>query len=345
MKAIDDEPRTTADHFVVLDGYVPVIDLTTARAGSDTDRSAIAATIDTTCRGSGFLVVTGHGVDPGLIERMHDVTLAFFSLPTEVKQRYQVTPGDPTIRGFYNTDSYFGASDDTETAPDLCQMFTMSRTGEPGRASALTLGDYYEQWTAPNRWPEELPELRSVWLEYYAVLEELSTDLMRLFAIALGLDEYFFDDKIDDHLTNMAANFYPPVEAEPLPNQYRRGPHSDFGTLTVLYQDDTGGLEVLRRETGDWLGVPVVADSFVVNLGDLMEVWTNDRWRSTKHRVRVPPSDKRSIARVSIPFFHQPNWNALIECLPSCLGAGEEPVHSPVTSGTYLMRKIQMAYE
>ncbi len=335
----------TNEHFVVLDGYVPVIDVSTALSGNPGDRQAIAETIDATCRDSGFLVITGHDVDPALIQRMHDVTLAFFSLPDEVKARYKTTPGDPTIRGFYAVDSYFGASDDTETAPDLCQMFTMSRTGEPGRASANTLGSYYEQWTEPNRWPEELPEFRSTWLEYYAVLETLSTDLMRLFALGLGLDEHFFDNKIDDHLTNMAANFYPPVDGEPMDNQYRRGPHSDFGTLTILYQDDTGGLEVLHRDTGEWLEVPVVPGSFVLNLGDLMEVWTNDLWRSTKHRVLVPPPEKRATARVSIPFFHQPNWNALVECLPSCVEAGAEPLHAPVTSGMHLMKKIQMAYE
>ena len=181
-------------------------------------------------------------------------------------------------------------------------------------------------------------------MQYYEALEDLATDIMRLFALGLNLDEHFFDDKIDDHMTSLTANYYPAVNTEPLEGQYRKGPHSDWGTLTILYQDDTGGLEVLDRHNDEWLDVPVVPGSFVVNIGDLMSVWTNDQWQSTKHRVRVPAVEKRSTARVSMPFFHQPNWNALVECLPSCLPAGTVPLHEPVTSGAYFLRKIQMAF-
>ncbi|MFK8024861.1 MAG: 2OG-Fe(II) oxygenase family protein, partial [Ilumatobacter sp.] len=108
--------------------------------------------------------------------------------------------------------------------------------------------------------------------------------------------------------------------------------------------DDSGGLEVLDRATGEWSAVPVMPGSFVVNVGDLMEVWTNDRWRSAKHRVPVPPVEKRAVPRISMPYFHQPNWLAEVECLPSCLSAGEPPVHEPVRSGQYLLDKIRTAY-
>ncbi len=332
---------STKDHFVVLDGYVPVIDLSLAREGNADNRCAIAKTIDATCRDSGFLVVTGHGIDPDLVQRMHDVSLAFFHLPDAVKDRYEVAAGDPTIRGFYKTASYVAASDDTATAPDLCQLFTTCRLGDPGIATREALGEDFEVWSRPNPWPVEIEEFEAVWLEYYAALEVLAADLMRLFALGLGLDEDFFDDKIDDHITNLVANYYPPVDEEPLEGQYRKGPHSDWGTLTVLYQDDTGGLEVLDRHNDQWLDVPVVPGSFVVNIGDLMSVWTNDQWQSTKHRVRVPPAEKRTVARVSMPFFHQPNWNAVVECLDDAA----DPLYEPVTSGAYLLKKIQMAYQ
>lgn len=338
------EPQTK-EHFVVVDGYVPVIDLTLARAGDPADRKAIAATIDETCRDSGFLVVTGHGIAPDLIQRMHDASLAFFLLPEEIKDQYLTETGDPTIRGFYKTASYVAASDDTPTAPDLCQLYTVCRLGEPGVATHESLGDDYDVWSKPNPWPTEVDTFKHVWLEYYDALEALSADLMRLFALGLGLDEDFFDDKIDDHITNLVANYYPPVDEEPLEGQYRKGPHSDWGTLTVLYQDDTGGLEVLDRNNDEWLDVPVVPGSFVVNIGDLMSVWTNDQWQSTKHRVRVPPPEKRANARVSLPYFHQPNWSLLVECLPSCIDDGAKPNYEPVTSGAYLLKKIQMAYE
>lgn len=334
----------TQEHFIVLDGYVPVIDISSARNGDSAVREAIAETIDRTCRDSGFLVITGHGVDPALVERIEQVSLEFFQMSDDVKLAYEVPAGDPTIRGYYQTASYVAASDDVETAPDLCQLYTINRLGIPGVATVESLGDAYEVWSRPNPWPSEVPEFETVWLEYYAALEEVASELMKLFALALGLDENFFDDKIDDHITNLVANHYPPVVDDPLPGQYRKGPHSDWGTFTILYQDETGGLEVLNRETDEWLDVPVVENSFVVNIGDLMQVWTNERWKSTKHRVRVPPPERRTAARVSLPFFHQPSWHTVVECLESCRTDGEEPIHEPVTSGQYLLDKIRTAY-
>ena len=330
---------------VLVDGYVPVIDISSSLDGDVDARQTVAAAIDQACSSSGFFVITGHGVSPDLVERMHRVCLDFFALPWEEKQRYAVPEGDVTIRGFYGTPSYVAASNDVETGPDLCELYTVCRLGEPGVGTVESLGERdVEVWSKPNVWPDEPAEFKATWQEYYAVLEELSAHLMQLFALGLGLDEQFFDDKIDDHITNLTVNYYPAVDAEPATEQYRKGPHSDWGTLTVLYQDDTGGLEVLDRAAGEWVPVPVIPGSFVVNVGDLMEVWTNDRWRSAKHRVPVPPPEHRATPRVSMPYFHQPNWLARVECLPSCLPEGETPIHEPVLSGQYLLDKIQTAY-
>ena len=156
-------------------------------------------------------------------------------------------------------------------------------------------------------------------------MEVLATELMRLFALGLGLDEHFFDGSIDQHATNLTANWYPPVDDDPLADQYRKGPHSDWGSLTILFQDGVGGLEVVDRRTGGWIDVPAIPGTYVVNIGDLMSRWTNGAWHSTKHRVRVPPLATRSRPRVSIPFFHQPNWSAVIECLPGCSSPSDPP--------------------
>lgn len=330
---------------VLLDGYVPVIDIAAARAGGAEDRAAVAEVVAQACARSGFTVITGHGVPEGLVDRMEQVSLDFFALPDETKDAYESPAGDTTLRGYFKAPSYVAASDDVATPPDICQLYTICRLGEPGVASEASLGAAnYETWSKPNVWPTEIPGFKETWLEYYEVLEGLSAELMQLFALALGIDEDFFADKIDDHITNLVVNYYPAVDDDPLPGQYRKGPHSDWGTLTVLYQDETGGLEVLDRDRDEWVPVPVLPGSFVVNVGDLMEVWTNDRWRSAKHRVPVPPPEARAVPRVSMPFFHQPNWSALIECLPSCLAEGEEPLHQPVTSGQYLLDKITLTY-
>ena len=338
------DASTATGEVTIIDGYVPIIDVGAALGGDAAARATVAKAIGKAGSTSGFFVITGHGVSPDLVARMEAVSLEFFALPTEVKERYSTTPGDPTIRGWYGTPSYVSGSEDLETAPDLCELYTACRLGEPGVATVASLGDDYEVWSRPNQWPTEVEAFRPTWLEYYGVLEALAAEIMRFFALALALDEGFFDDKIDDHITNLVVNHYPPVDGEPLPGQWRKGPHSDWGTLTVLYQDGTGGLEVFDRDEDEWMTVPVVPGSFVVNVGDLMEVWTNDRWRSSKHRVPVPSAETRSTARISIPYFHQPNWSLEVSCLESCLDEGEEPRHEPVTSGGYLLDKIRTAY-
>jgi isopenicillin N synthase-like dioxygenase len=164
---------------------------------------------------------------------------------------------------------------------------------------------------------------------------------MRLFAMALDLDEFWFDDKIDKHMTNFVVSNYPDQPHELPEGQLRAGAHTDYGSLTIIKAEDKpGGLEVLDSE-GRWRPVPMVPGTFVVNLGDLMARWTNDHWVSTMHRVVNPPRDKAiGSRRQSLIFFHQPNYDAIIECLPSCLDNGRAK-YAPITSGEHLLMKMQ----
>lgn len=341
-----------ADEPVLIDGYVPLIDLSHALSGDPRGRSAVGAALDRACRESGFFLVSGHGIEPALIEHMLDVTRRFFHVPL-VERRDLVAPkGDITLRGlrlFHEgraDSSLGGASQDAgitrlESPPDLCELFTMNRLGEPGVADRAGLADGYDVWSRPNRWPDlaGLDDFRPTWLAFYAELERLSAELMRFFALGLGLGEQFFDGMVDEHLTNLCANFYPPLTAAPMDGQYRKFPHTDSGTMTILYQDEAGGLQVVDR-TGAWVDVPFVAGSFVVNIGDLMAIWTNDRWVSTKHRILTPPPERWGVERISMPFFHQPNWSAVIECLPTCSDEQTPALHEPVLSGEYLSYKV-----
>jgi isopenicillin N synthase-like dioxygenase len=232
------------------------------------------------------------------------------------------------------------ASIGVETPPDLCELLCMNRLGEPGVGDRSRLGDAAAGLMTPNVWPANPPLLRATWLDYYAAMEALATDLMRLFALGLALPEKFFDDKIDDHMTNMCANYYYPQAEPPLPGQLRKGPHTDWGSLTVLYQDDAGGLQV-QHPSGGWQPVAFVPGSFVINLGDLMAHWTGGQWVSTMHRVLNPPPPRRTAHRVSIAFFHQPNYDAVIEPLsPVHTAAGGEQI----TSGGWIARKLAAAY-
>ncbi len=180
-----------------------------------------------------------------------------------------------------------------------------------------------------------------MWRAYYRQMERLARDIMRIFAVALDLPERFFDDKIDKHVSRVRAINYPDQREAPLPGQLRAGEHTDYGSITILkIEDAPGGLQVKTRQ-GEWLNVEAVPDAFVVNIGDLMMHWTNDRWISTLHRVLNPPRDAAlGTRRISLAFFHQPNYDALIECLPSCQGPGNPAKYPPVTSGEHRNRKF-----
>jgi isopenicillin N synthase-like dioxygenase len=161
--------------------------------------------------------------------------------------------------------------------------------------------------------------------------------MMKLAALGLGLDEHFFQDKIDRHITAMRINHYPAQTSLPEPGQLRAGAHTDYGLLTILNGENTpGGLQVQTR-SGDWVGVETDPDTFVVNIGDLLMRWTNDRWVSNSHRVVNPPAGSQQSARISIAFFHHPNYDALIECVAP-EGQAKYP---PIRSGDYRDFKYQ----
>ncbi len=172
---------------------------------------------------------------------------------------------------------------------------------------------------APNLWPQRPAALREVLEAYYRAMEHLATALMQIFAIGLDLPEMYFADKIDRHTSVLRAIHYPAQVEPPEPDQLWTGAHTDYGTLTILYGDDTpGGLQVRHRH-GDWLDVHPTPGALVCNIGDLMARWTNDRWVSNLHRVVNPPRDAAAMDRLSIALFHNTNHNAEIRCIASCL--------------------------
>src|SRR5262249_21135462 len=184
----------------------------------------------------------------------------------------------------------------------------------------------------PNLWPLKPQGFADAAQAYYAEMENLAALMLRLTALALDLDEHFFDDKIDRHITAMRLNFYPEQTSAPKPGQLRAGAHTDYGVFTILNGESVpGGLEVLAKN-GGWIAVETEPETFVVNIGNLLMRWTNDRWVSNTHRVGNPPASVASQAkRLSIAFFQQPNYDSLIECIAPA-GKAKYP---PVRSGEY----------
>ncbi|GGX27621.1 isopenicillin N synthase family dioxygenase [Streptomyces lomondensis] len=322
----------------VADGFVPVIDLSSRNTVEG--RAALARAIDAACTGSGFFVIVGHGIPQDFIDRMFTVTYEFFRLPDEEKERVAHRPG---VSGFRRTGGSTAHSLDQQTPPDLCEAFSVHATGELSEEERRKLGNEWATWTLANIWPENPPEFRKVWQEYMTAMGELAADLMRLFAIALDLDETFFDDKFDHHGSSIAVNYYPPQLTPPLPGQWRRGPHTDFGSLTILYQEDNrGGLQVLQGED-DWRDVCAIPGSFVVNIGDLMALWTGGRWVSTMHRVVTPQPDDTS-SRLTIPYFYLPNHDASIEPMRPFTDSPAVERFDTVTVSEWVSRKVQKIF-
>jgi len=183
-----------------------------------------------------------------------------------------------------------------------------------------------------NLWPSEPAGFAAAATAYYAEMEKLAAFMMRLTALALDLDEHFFVDKIDRHVSAMRLNFYPEQTTTPEMGQLRAGAHTDYGAFTILNGENVpGGLQVLAKD-GHWIDVETNPETFVVNIGDLLMRWTNDRWISNTHRVVNPPASIAPRARrLSIAFFQQPNYDAPIECIAPP-GQAKYP---PVRSGEY----------
>ncbi len=314
---------------------IPVIDLAAARSGSAADRLRIGQQIDRICREIGFFSITGHGVPLALMDGLRDTAKTFFAQPLAVKQR-AIHPVQGTPRGYIALGvEALAYGNGATTPPDLKEYYHFGRQHWPDQPYYTSAEG--QRYFLPNLWPEHPPGFAAAAAAYYAAMEALTQDLMRIAALGLGIDEYFFDDKIDRHITAMRLNHYPEQAMPPAPGQLRAGTHTDYGLLTILNGEDVpGGLQVQTR-AGAWLDVPTQPENFVINIGDLLMRWTNDRWVSNPHRVVNPPAEAARSRRLSIAFFHHPNYDALIECI----APPGEARYAPVLSGAYRDEKYR----
>lgn len=309
--------------------HVPVVDLTPARLGGLAGRRRVAAAVDAACREIGFFAIQGHGVPDALVHELRRVAHAFFAQPLAVKLAAR-HPVAGTNRGYHQVGGEaLSAANDAAAPPDLKEFFhvgPVDTTDDPYYTGAAGRRHF-----EPNVWPSTPAEFAPAAIAYYRAMSRLVVFLMQLAALALEVDEHFFDDKVDRSIGTMRLNYYPAQPVPPQPGQLRASAHTDYGGFTILSGEDVpGGLQVRTRD-GRWIDVPTAPTTFVVNIGDLLMRWTNDRWLSNMHRVVNPPADAAAIARLSIAFFNHPNHDVLIECLPS-----QGPAkHPPVLSGEY----------
>lgn len=316
----------------------PVFDLSRFEQSDIAGRKLLGREVDEICRTTGFLAISGHSVPRAVIDAAWSKARAFFDQSAEVKDKVRAPyPGYPYGYLGPGTEA-LAKSKGADTPPDLKESFNGGPLSVPeGLIDPQALAFCY----AETIWPESPDGFVSAWKAYYAAMEDLAARIMRVFATALDMPEDYFQPMIDRPISALRALNYPETDTLPLAGQLRAGAHTDYGSLTILLpQPGSGGLQIYTPE-GDWREVPPVDGAFVINIGDLMALWTNDRWVSTLHRVVNPDvGSAKSSRRQSLAFFHQPNWHQEIACIETCLEPGQQPRYQPVQSGPYLMGKF-----
>jgi isopenicillin N synthase-like dioxygenase len=312
------------------------IDLAPFRAGTPEGRAAVVTAFDQACRESGFIVLTGHGVDPALMDAAFDAWQAFFDLPLDAKRRCAPPPEYDGMTGF----TEYGAQALAYTAggespPDLMEAFSFGREDTEG-----PFFDAFRDWFPPNSWPESPASPRKTAFALEAAMQGVADVVLRAMAGALGLPDEWLVTRTEQAVVTVRCNHYlrgPGVVPEP--EQPGLGAHTDYGVMTLLVADAVPGLQVLRN--GEWWDVTPPHGSIVCNIGDMLAMWTNDRWVSTMHRVSAPaPGTDEPVRRRSIARFLDGDPSITIEAIPTCVVDGESPRYPPVQAGEWLMSKI-----
>jgi isopenicillin N synthase-like dioxygenase len=297
---------------------IPVIDISDLFCQDTNARGRLAKEWQEACSTQGFMQIVGHQVRPEVITSFQQASKAFFQLPIEVKNKYAWASDHH--RGYERMRlQKLEQFDPALTLPDEKEGFTIRKDTPSGTRMLQGV----------NRWPlEECPLFCSTFEAYFEELHRLSVRLFQLMAVSLGLDQDHFDEFSSDAdgIITARVMHYPPVDtSSSVIRPPGAGAHTDFGAMTVLLQDDVGGLQVLHRDTKEWIDVTFVKDALVVNIGDLMERWTNGRYKSTIHRVKANESGKD---RYSCAFFNEGILDMVISCLPTCKGEGKRVASS-----------------
>jgi isopenicillin N synthase-like dioxygenase len=310
---------------------LPLVDLSRFIQGTFDERRAIAAEAVHACETSGFFYISGHGIDESVFTRARDVALEFFRGPQEIKSEVHIT----TVKHHRGYVGNFDVSPDTSKGGDIREAYKVALDldiDDPDYVAGITL-------YGPNIWPRGMPDFEKEIYHSYECFQQLAASIFSLFAIGLELEDDFFKPLIDKPASVMNVNYYPASDPEQGGEASGIGAHSDYEAFAMLWQDNVGGLEI-ESLSGEWQAVTPLENALVINIGDLMSHWTNDRFRATRHRV----INRSGRERVSFACFGNTNYHALIECIPSCCDDSNPARYPPVKSGEYLMSAIKRTY-
>jgi isopenicillin N synthase-like dioxygenase len=313
---------------------LPVIDISGLLSDAPADRAAVGTALRAACLDKGFFYITGHGVPDALPDAVFAEAARFFALPEADK----LALDRARSKGNRGYERMRGQTLEAGSPPDLKEGYYCGpehRADDP----RVLAGKFNH---GPNQWPSAaaLPTFRATMLAYTAVMLDLGQRLMRGLALSLDLPEDHFRAFTTDVMATLRILHYPPQPADAHPDEKGAGAHTDFGGITLLRQDDNGGLQVWDQANDGWIHAEPLPGTYVVNLGDMIARWTNDRYRSTRHRV-VNLSGRE---RYSIPFFYVGNYDHVVECLSTCLAEGETPKYPPTTVEAHLKEMYRRTY-
>jgi len=313
----------------ILYSQIPSLDLSDFISGDPARKARFVDNLGAAFNNIGFVAIRNHYLTEELSDKLYDNFQKFFYSPQELKQKYEF----PELHG---QRGYIGKGKETAKGfktPDLKEFYHIGQE--------VTDNDPIKAEYPDNIFPAEFPELRQAGLTVYRQLEKTGVAMLQAIALYLGLDEHYFDDKVKNGNSILRAIHYFPIENpdEVPPDAVRAAAHGDINLITLLMGASAEGLQVLRRD-GTWIPITALPDQLVVNVGDMLDRLTNNKLKSTIHRVVNPPREKMTSSRFSMPFFMHPRSEMDLTCLPACIDEAHPKLYSDMTAGEFLDERL-----
>lgn len=314
----------------ILYDEVPSLDLAHFTKGTPEQKAAFVQALGDAYNNIGFVAIKNHGLTDEMTEKLYSTIKEFFALPDDIKQKYEV----PELAG---QRGYIGKGKEHAKGRSTGDLKEFYHVGQN-----VTDNDPIKEQYPDNIWPEELPGMEAIGLEVYKTLEAAGIKMLQAIALYLGLDEHYFDDKVHNGNSILRPIHYFPIEnPDEVPaDAVRAAEHGDINLITLLMGASADGLQVLRND-GEWIPITALPEQLVVNVGDMLSRHTNNKLKSTIHRVVNPPREKMGTSRFSIPFFMHPRSEMDLTCLDNCIDEEHPKLYTDITAGEFLEERLR----
>jgi len=314
----------------ILYDEVPSLDLAHFTDGTPEQKAAFVQALGDAYNNIGFVAIKNHGLTDEMTDELYSTIKEFFSLPDEVKQKYEV----PELAG---QRGYIGKGKEHAKGRSTGDLKEFYHVGQE-----VTDNDPIKERYPDNIWPNEIPEMEAIGLEVYKTLEAAGVKMLQAIALYLGLDEHYFDEKVHNGNSILRPIHYFPIEnPDEVPaDAVRAAEHGDINLITLLMGASADGLQVLRKD-GEWIPITALPEQLVVNVGDMLSRHTNNKLKSTIHRVVNPPKEKMGTSRFSIPFFMHPRSEMDLSCLDNCVDETNPKLYEDTTAGEFLEERLR----